>query len=343
MNRRSVLASLGLGALALSAPSLIATPVAAQPVESEVGSAVAVNPETVVYRRGSTLFRLPKSRQRRMAWTIDDGTSVAMLRKYLALVESENVRLTFFVYSSMSGWKTLAPQLRPLIASGQIQVGNHTAHHLDLTKLSTKQIQKELWTCHLFMLNNYGVDARPFFRPPYGAINSKVVKAAAAIGYTSPVMWSGTVADSTAISVAGIWRKAKRYVGNEVILLTHANNTQASKVFGKMLNLVSQRGLQLVTLNDAFAKSPAVPSQVNSQVQDQSIVVTWSQVTNAQTYDVFYVESGVQQTQRATGTQFVFSSAQPLVDYQFQVRANVFGVASARSDLTPPVHVTPPP
>lgn len=335
MNRRQLLAALGLGAFS-------ATTLGANRAEATEPSAMNDVGSLVIYKRGSIIYRLPRSRRRRMAWTIDDGTNITMINDYVQLAKKHDLRLTFFVYSGMQGWKKLAPKIKPMVESGQIQIANHTARHPDLTQLSTHQIQKELWDCHQFILKHYGIDARPFFRPPYGAVNRKVVKAAAAIGYTSPVMWSGTLADATRISTSGIWNNARRYIGNEVILLAHANNTQTAHIFGKILHRIRAKGLKLVTLNDAFAHAPKPPSIVHAQLLDSAILVTWSAVTNAQFYTVSYHEAGVLKQVNAKGRSLSVTDVTVGSTYQFQVASSVFGVSSANSLATAPIPIEVP-
>ena len=329
-----MLAALGVSALSFS---LFRTPSAqARDIET-----MSIAPEGAIYRRGSIIFRLPRSSRRRMAWTVDDGTSAEMINDYLQFVKKHDLRLTFFVYSGMSGWRKLAPKIKPLVQTGQIQIANHTARHPDLRKLSTSQIQKELWDCHKFILKHYGVDARPFFRAPYGAINQHVVKAAAAIGYTSPVMWSGSLADATRISTSGIWNNAKQYIGNEIILLSHANNTQTARLFEKILARIRYKRLKLVTLNDALAPAPKPPSVVRATVNGTSITVTWSAVTNAQFYQVVYSENGVTKRIVVNGRSHNFANLLEGRDYQFRIVSSVFGVKSAHSHPSVAVRIQP--
>lgn len=333
--RRRILAAFGLSALTAALWGASSAPAAAHELPTNA-------PLRPIYRRGSIIYRLPRSSRRRMAWTVDDGTNMAMINNYVNLAKKNNLRLTFFVYSGMSGWRKLAPKIKPLVATGQIQIANHTARHPDLTKLSTQQIQKELWDCHKFIVKHYGIDARPFFRPPYGALNRHVVKAAAEIGYTSPVMWSGSLADATRISTSGIWNNAKRYIGNEVIMLAHANNTQASHLFGKILGRIKSKRLKLVTLNDALAPAPKPPSVVHAVVAGTAVTVTWTGVTNVQFYEVLYADAGTLKRVRSTGRSHQFTNLPAGYSYSFRVVASVFGVKSKPSVSTASVRIEPP-
>ena len=198
------------------------------------------------------LVYLPKNDLPRMAWTVDDGCSNESVRRYVEFVIEHNLRLTFFVYSSMSPWRKNAELMRPLIDSGQIQVANHSHTHPNLTLLSYAEVQKELMNCHNFIKNTYGVDARPYYRAPFGAINRAVMQAAADIGYTKPMSWSGSLADSAMLKPGRLLYHADISIKDRGILIGHANNLVAADHFDRLLKMVNDRNLSLVTLKDAF-------------------------------------------------------------------------------------------
>ncbi len=200
----------------------------------------------------NAIVRLPASDTARFAWTVDDGCSHDAVKSYINFVADNDLRLTFFVYAGVSPWQTNAKLLKPFVESGQIQLANHTMHHPLLTKLTAKQVQKELMDCHNFMERHYGIDAKPYFRPPYGGVNSAVIDAAAEIGYTKPMLWSGTLADSGKVHSEKFMILAKQGIRDRGILLGHANNMVAPNHFDQLLEIVNNRGLSTVTLTDAF-------------------------------------------------------------------------------------------
>lgn len=200
----------------------------------------------------NTIIRLPESDTARFAWTVDDGCSHEAVKRYINFVAENDLRLTFFVYAAVAPWQTNAKLLKPFVQSGQIQLANHTMHHPLLTKLSAKQVKKELMDCHNFMERNYGIDAKPYYRPPYGGINAAVIDAAAEVGYTKPMLWSGTLADSGKVGSAKFLSLANGAIVDRGIVLGHANNMVAPNHFDRLLKIVNSRGLTTVTLTDAF-------------------------------------------------------------------------------------------
>ena len=200
----------------------------------------------------NSIIRLPESDTARFAWTVDDGCSHEAVKSYINFVAENDLRLTFFVYGAVAPWQTNSKLLKTFVESGQIQLANHTMHHPLLTKLTAKQVQKELMDCHNFMERRFGIDAKPYYRPPYGGINAQVIDAAAEIGYTKPMLWSGTLADSGKVGSAKFMNLAKQGIRDRGIVLGHANNMVAPNHFDRLLDIVNSRGLSTVTLTDAF-------------------------------------------------------------------------------------------
>ena len=189
-----------------------------------------------------------------LAWTVDDGIDSDVVLKYIEFAAATGTRLTFFLNGADPGWTTHAALLRPLVASGQVQLGNHTWDHPNLTKLSDGRVVAELQRNHDFISTTYGVDARPFFRPPYGFRNARVDRLAASIGYSTPVLWYGTLSDSGLITPEQVVSFADQWFLPGHIVIGHANFPPVTTVFSQLSAMIHTRGLQTVTLNDVFLK-----------------------------------------------------------------------------------------
>ena len=187
-----------------------------------------------------------------MALTVDDGISSAVVREYAHFCKQTGMRMTFFVTASYASWTDNIRLLRPLVESGQIQLGNHTWSHPDLKKQADAKIADELNRTQQFITNTYGVDARPFFRPPYGNHDSRVDKVAAGLGYSTPVMWDGTLSDSALIPAPTLKTFAQKYIQPERIVLGHANAPTVIDCLEYIQELIVTRKITPVTLNDLY-------------------------------------------------------------------------------------------
>jgi peptidoglycan/xylan/chitin deacetylase (PgdA/CDA1 family) len=214
------------------------------------------------------IFQLPKGNKKSIAWTIDDGASVSTVAEYIKLAKQEDLRLTFFVISAFASWRKNAKQLKPLVESGQIQLANHTKTHINLVQASDARIRSELLDCERFIMKVYGVDPKPYFRPPYGYYDDRVLRIAAELGYTKPVMWFGVLADSAATSSYRILSHAKQWLVGGRIVIDHANSKNTVADFSTVVKTIRSRGLKTVTLNDVWSTDPGAQTETAGQVKD---------------------------------------------------------------------------
>jgi peptidoglycan/xylan/chitin deacetylase (PgdA/CDA1 family) len=189
-----------------------------------------------------------------LAWTVDDGIDADVVEKYVEFAAATGTRLTFFLNGDNPSWTIHADILRPLVDSGQVQLGNHTWDHPNLTRLSDSNVIGELQRNHNFIKATYGVDARPYFRPPFGFHDARVDRFAASIGYTTPVLWYGSLSDSGLITPAQVVQFATEWFLPQHIVIGHANFEPVTTVFPQLESLIRRRHLQTVTLNDVFVR-----------------------------------------------------------------------------------------
>ncbi|HEX2213737.1 MAG TPA: polysaccharide deacetylase family protein [Mycobacterium sp.] len=189
-----------------------------------------------------------------LALTVDDGVSSEVVRAYTQFAKDTGVRLTYFVNGIYRSWTEHVELLRPLVDDGQVQLANHTWSHPNLTKLPLDQVAEEFRRNHEFLWKTYAVDARPYFRPPYGAHNAHVDKVAGELGYTVDTLWSGTLEDHVWIPADEVVKMAERYFQPQTIVIGHLNHAPVTEVYGQLVDIIRARRLRTVTLDDVFRK-----------------------------------------------------------------------------------------
>jgi peptidoglycan/xylan/chitin deacetylase (PgdA/CDA1 family) len=189
-----------------------------------------------------------------LALTLDDGVDTDVVRAYAQFAKDSGIRLTMFVTGVFSSWTDNRDLLRPLVDSGQIQLGNHTWLHHDLTKMTPPQVADELRHTDQFLRDTFGVDAAPYFRPPYGAYNDMVTSVATDLGYTVPTLWNGTLGDDAILAPDDIVANAQKYLVAQQIVIGHLNHPSVMQVYHQLIDIIRERNLRTVTLNDVFAK-----------------------------------------------------------------------------------------
>ena len=259
LDRRHFLVALSavtVGAMGLTRCSTGAQPRVAEATPVAVEQPPALLPPPPPAARiplpgGGVLSSLPDDGDL-LALTVDDGVSSDVVRLYTEFARDTGVRLTYFVNGAYHSWTENQALLRPLVDSGQIQLGNHTWSHPDLTKLPLTAVAEELRHTHDFLWKAYGTDARPYFRPPYGAHNANVDKISGELGYTADTLWSGSLEDHVVIPADEIVKMADKYFTPGAIVIGHLNHEPVTHVYGRLVELIRERRLRTVTLRDVY-------------------------------------------------------------------------------------------
>jgi len=142
------------------------------------------------------LYKGGKLPPRPVVISVDDGY-VDDIRTILPDLERFHMTATFFVITGRMtepGFLT-ADQIRQLDRAG-MDVGDHTAHHVDLRLLTAAQLRSETaGSKHVLE----GVLGHPvyYFAYPFGAYNDSVVSAVRAAGFTMAYSTAGGTTEST--------------------------------------------------------------------------------------------------------------------------------------------------
>jgi peptidoglycan/xylan/chitin deacetylase (PgdA/CDA1 family) len=146
------------------------------------------------------------------------------------------------------------------------EVGNHTQHHCNLrdggtssqcptTPASTDRIQSELGDAAASISALTGLDPKPYWRPPYGAYDTRVRAATDAIGYPVTVMWAYDAIDWRPVADGGPTASvmANKIVTNAQtgsIILMHLGGFETLDALPSMLTRLRAAGLQPTTVSD---------------------------------------------------------------------------------------------
>ena len=187
-----------------------------------------------------------------IAWTVDDGADPEVVRAYAEFAHRTGTRLTFFINGQYPAFRQHRDLLLPLVKSGQLQIANHTYSHAALTGLTDEQIVHELTRNDEEIVRLFGVSSKPYFRPPYGYYDERVLAAAASCGFTRPVLWYGSLADSSNISSAEVYAYAEKYALAQHIVIGHLNYRGVVSELDRIRALLDRRGLTTVTIRDYY-------------------------------------------------------------------------------------------
>ena len=124
------------------------------------------------------------------------------------------------------------------------ELGNHTATHANLTKLTPKQIQREIEDVDT-LLSQIDGQERHLFRAPFGLVNQEVKQAV-----HSPIInWTIDTLDWTGVSENEIISSVLSQKFNGAIALMHDGYTPTVSALKVLLPALKAEGYQAVTLS----------------------------------------------------------------------------------------------
>lgn len=184
----------------------------------------------------------------RIALTFDAGASAKPTPALLSMLAQKGVRSTFFLTGKwVDGNKDMTRQ----IAEAGHEIGNHTYSHPDLRKISDDSIRDELEKTEAAVQAVAGVSTKPYFRAPFGARDSRVLKVALDEGYRS-VFWTADSWDAfkKGIKADEIEERVLERARDGAIVLMHCGSWPTVEALPKIIDELRARGYELVTVSE---------------------------------------------------------------------------------------------
>lgn len=200
--------------------------------------------------RGEAVWEV-QTDEKLIALTFDDGPSVRSTPPILDLLAQYDAKATFFVVGNRID--QYSDIVKREAAEGH-EVANHTYNHVFFDgNVSTSVIQKEISQAKQKILEVTGTSS-PWFRPPGGFINDRVIQAASENGYTVLLWsWHQDTRDWRSPGVDSIVRKVLNNAKGGDIVLMHDNvkgSSQTYQALKKILPELQSRGFRFVTVSE---------------------------------------------------------------------------------------------
>ena len=193
---------------------------------------------------GAAFDRTPCDLVPCMALTLDDGPS-GLTDGILDALRDRHASATFFMLGRNA--QNRPDKVRRLSAEGH-QIGNHSWNHPDLTTLSDDRIAAELRSTG-DLLRSLSGQSVSTFRPPYGALNDRVLGVAG----MPAILWSVDTRDWAGPSDADLSAYSISAPRVGTIMLMHDIQAGTARVMPQVLDGLLDRGFSLVTVSHLFA------------------------------------------------------------------------------------------
>ncbi len=184
--------------------------------------------------------------------TFDAGYENGCTADILDILQKHQVPAAFFLvgdYLERNG-----DLVRRMVAEGHI-VGNHTASHPNMSKISTlEEFQKELTRVEDLFRDITGKELPKFYRPPQGVYSQKNLEHARQLGYKT-VFWSLAYADwdnqnqPTREYALG---KLLPRTHNGAVILLHSTSKTNARILDALLTEWEQQGYRFESIDKLF-------------------------------------------------------------------------------------------
>lgn len=194
--------------------------------------------------------------RKRIALTIDVGADKIAAETLVKNLKEANAPATFFVTGDFAKKN---PALIELFATAG-PVHNHSWSHPDFTTISPDEMRDELEQTDKEIAKTTGLSTKPYWRPPFGARDKRVLTTTGEMGYQS-IYWTLDTLDSVGEpkSADFVLNRLKAppkntrdpdYFLDGGIVLMHVGKQGTADAIPEIVRYLRERGFTLVTVKD---------------------------------------------------------------------------------------------
>jgi len=188
----------------------------------------------------------------------DRPTRAGVTEDILSTLADRNVRATTFIQGR---WAQAYPKLAVAVAEAGHLVGCHSHFHARMPMLSRRGLRSDVQSATRAIIDITGQDPRPWFRCPFGAIDSgtAVLDQLTSLGYRN-IGWNVDSRDWASRGANGVARRVIDGVlahGDGAIVLMHGWPSPNPKALPGIIDELKDRGAEFVTVDTL----PSVPTR----------------------------------------------------------------------------------
>ncbi len=189
--------------------------------------------------------------KRQVIFTFDGGSGNSSTEDILKALEKHHIKGTFFLTGK---FVEKNPELVKKIKEGGHEIFSHTYDHPHLTEISDANIIKEFEDMDKVLFETVGIHSKPYFRPPYGDRDERVLRVAAQQGYRS-VFWTIDARDWMEEDGESDFSVADRIMLNlkpGTIYLMHLGDSITGKILDKVFSEIEKLNYRIVSLTEGI-------------------------------------------------------------------------------------------
>jgi peptidoglycan/xylan/chitin deacetylase (PgdA/CDA1 family) len=182
-----------------------------------------------------------------IALTFDAGADRGASVQLLDVLQSKNVRATFFVTGQFAD---RYPDIIQRIAADGHELANHSYTHPDFAHLSEAQMRSEIRRATESIETTSGMKVAPLWRAPFGSRNARILEIVEEEGFR-PIYWtfdSGDWIDGA--TTQGVLSTDLRLAVNGAIVVHHVQPRPTAEAMPTVIDTLRERGYELVTVSE---------------------------------------------------------------------------------------------
>ena len=178
----------------------------------------------------------------KIALTFDDGPNASWTPVLLDGLKEREVHATFFLIGDNA--KKNPDIVKRLDEEGHL-IGNHTYHHVEITKVSNEEAYQEIMETNSVIRSITGKDTE-YMRPPFGLWQRDLELDLEVL----PVMWTIDPLDWTTGNVDEIVNKVVTEAEENDIILLHDCYKTSVEAALKIVDILKEKGFEFVTVDE---------------------------------------------------------------------------------------------
>lgn len=202
------------------------------------------------YLKQFNAFFVSPTEEKIIYLTFDAGYENGNTPAILDALKKHNAPAAFFL---VGNYLETAPELvKRMAAEGHI-VGNHTFHHPDMSKLSSKEaFEKELTALESLYAETTGQSMKKYYRPPQGKYSETNLKMASETGYKT-FFWSLAYVDwyeNKQPTKEQAFEKLLGRIHPGAIVLLHSTSKTNGEILDELLTKWEEMGYRFGSLDE---------------------------------------------------------------------------------------------
>lgn len=188
--------------------------------------------------------------------TFDAGYENGSTAPILDALKKHNAPATFFL---VGNYLETSPELvKRMVAEGH-NVGNHTFHHPDMSKISTKEsFEKELTDLEVLFHQTTGQPMKKYYRPPQGKYSEANLAMARDMGYKT-FFWSLAYVDwyeDKQPTKEEAFQKLLPRIHPGAVVLLHSTSKTNGQILDELLTKWEEMGYRFASLDELVQAQP---------------------------------------------------------------------------------------